>query len=69
MDDHHDDLLERARGLASAKVLIERATSELLAQALAESANMSAIATTLGIHRSTIYRRIEIERAQLAIQD
>jgi transcriptional regulator of acetoin/glycerol metabolism len=57
MNEHHEDLLERARGLAAAKAVIERATAELVAEAIVQNANISAIAATLGIHRSTICRR------------
>jgi transcriptional regulator of acetoin/glycerol metabolism len=69
MNEHQDDLLERARGLAAAKAVIERATAELLAEAIVQSANISAIATTLGIHRSTIYRLIDRERPVKARQE
>lgn len=62
MDKHQSDLLERAVGLPAAKALIDRATDELLAEAVLSTANLSALATVLGIHRSTIYRRVPKDR-------
>lgn len=56
MDEQHLDLLYRARGLASATALIQRAREELIAEALASSVDLSALSRALGVHRSTIYR-------------
>lgn len=56
MDEHHLDLLYRARGLAAATALIQRAKEELIAEAIASSADLSALSRALGVHRSTIYR-------------
>ena len=64
MNERHSDLLDRARGLASAKVLIERATDELLTDALAIGANVSAVARILGIHRSSFYRRSRVTSSE-----
>ena len=61
MTEQHSDLLDRARGLASARALIERETRELFADAIATGANVSAIALLLGMHRSTIYRRVDLD--------
>lgn len=69
MDEQDSDLLDRARGLASAKALIERATEELLTEAIVKCANVSAIAALLGVHRSTVYRRVEVEKVRQAISD
>jgi len=56
MNEQHSDLLDRARGLASAKALIERAIKELIDQAIVSEIDVSALARSLRVHRSTIYR-------------
>lgn len=64
MNEQHSDLLDRARGLAAAQALIDRATAELLTEAGTTCANVSAIAKVLGLHRSTIYRRVDVEKSR-----
>ncbi len=42
-----------------AKALIEREMAQLLVDARAASADVSALARALGVHRATLYRRFE----------
>jgi transcriptional regulator of acetoin/glycerol metabolism len=60
MNEQHTDLIDRARGLASAKALIECATDDLLVDAVTFGGDISAIASLLGTHRSTVYRRTQV---------
>ena len=61
MGDDDLDLFDRARGLASARALIDHAIDDLIAQALASGVDMSALARSLRVHRSTIYRRVPVD--------
>jgi transcriptional regulator of acetoin/glycerol metabolism len=54
----HHDLLDRARGLATAKALIDRAIQELIAEAAAAELDITALSRALAIHRSTVYRNM-----------
>ena len=56
MDEQRSDLLDRARGLAAAKALVERAVADLIDEATTASVDVSALARALGLHRSSIYR-------------
>jgi DNA-binding IclR family transcriptional regulator len=56
MDVRHSDLLDRARGLAAARALIERAVVDLINEATATDIDVTALAHALRIHRSTVYR-------------
>ena len=59
MNDQHSDLLDRARGLASAKALIEREIAALVGEARDSTVDISALARVLRVHRSTLYRQNE----------
>ena len=56
MNEQHSDLLERARGLAAAKALIDAAVAELVDDALRNGVSRTALASALRVHRSTVYR-------------
>lgn len=57
MNERHSDLLDRARGLATARALIEHAIELLVVEAVErEDDCVSAVARHLQLHRSTIYR-------------
>lgn len=56
MNEQHSDLLDRARGLAAARALIDRAIEDLIDEAMVSEIDISALARSLRVHRSTIYR-------------
>jgi transcriptional regulator of acetoin/glycerol metabolism len=58
MDQLHLDLLDRARGLSSAKALIDRAIQELIAEAVSAEIDITALSQALAMHRSTVYRNM-----------
>lgn len=59
MNEQHSDLLDRARGLAAARLLIEREIDVFIRDATDAGLNMTALARVLGLHRATLYRRLE----------
>lgn len=62
MDEHDADLFEQARGLASASRLIQRATEDLVVEAFIRGCDVTLLARTLGLHRSTVYRLLSRTR-------
>ena len=64
MDEHNSELLESARGLATAKALIDRAIKDLVCEAIESDVNISSLASVLAISRSTIYRHADAEAAR-----
>ena len=58
MNEETSDLLDRARGLAIAKALIDRAILDLIMEAAASDQDITSCAKALGVHRSTLYRRL-----------
>lgn len=63
MNQDHSDLLDRARGLATMRSMMERETESLLQEALAARIDVSALSRALGVHRATIYRRAAVPSA------
>ena len=57
MDDHHFDLLVRARGFAESIAVLERAIADIVAEATAAGVCKVDLADALRIDRSTLYRR------------
>lgn len=57
MDGTHFDLLVRARGLAEAKALLDRAVADLVAEATLNGVCRTDLADALRIDRATLYRR------------
>ena len=57
MDAQHFDVLVRARGLAEAMAVIERAIEDVVRDATAAGVCRTDLAAALRINRATLYRR------------
>lgn len=51
------DLLDKVRGLAAARDLLDRALDEAVADAVASGMHRGELARALGVHRATFYRQ------------